>query len=701
MAGDLIIYPLLSGTPRGIDQSAEPGQNTVYDCCNIDTCNGRWETRSALVRQGGPGATGKRLIGAYEFIPDPERPTSRLYTMMFIFAGGTEGKDVYVETNQIAFYSLYTSYGVTLVGTSTPFSGMSASSSPADRCSFSEGLFKYTEGDITDYCQSVVIGGFASGDLLVYHQKDINTSYSNRVGTFEPLTCLDGGLSDVSYLTEPPKGKYVVRFKERTFVLNCSGASNRVFHTGPDSSGNFPVNVWPASYNFDVGGQEAITGACVYRDRMYIFKENGQTYVLSGDGINGNWQIDLIDYEASAVSHHSIVVTGNGFYFIGNNGIYFSNGGAAKNISHPRLQYLWDMFSVSIRAGQMPFSVHDGIKNRILFLFSLTPTGSGWECEGADSALVYDITNNAWTRWGSKMSGDSHRLNSYYAPFEYDGYIGRINYANTMRSCGIVGMPMLHMNMKYGASSYIIFTVLVCPDDHIDTDSNNQFSAPTAFMLTNPTRTDSLYKVLRSVVLTADRTGDWDLGVLGMCEGDSVLSAMTRKASAWNLIVDDLAATEHTVDGTSNFTAASNGPVDIWTLDYIVRVVDSRALVTASGSDKIKLSSTYTATGSSNPNLVVPQDAAVIKLIDMSPPSRVGMWDGSSHTYDDYIYGEDILGDLSVNVGIVGTDFQVLLTTAPLATQGASTTTVPTINPILSLRSIELHMQPKIVRRLG
>jgi hypothetical protein len=138
---------------------------------------------------------------------------------------------------------------------------------------------------------------------------------------------------------------------------------------------------------------------------------------------------------------------------------------------------------------------------------------------------------------------------------------------------------------------------------------------------THPLLDGDQYFLLRNIIFDAKKTGNWTLSCLPLREGESIEKAMIRNAEKNNFIVSALSAAEHTVDGTSDFQAATDGPVDVWFLPQLTKYLDSVALVTATATNKIKFAATRDFLGNENPMpgsfLVIPEDTAPILTATM------------------------------------------------------------------------------------
>ena len=136
-------------------------------------------------------------------------------------------------------------------------------------------------------------------------------------------------------------------------------------------------------------------------------------------------------------------------------------------------------------------------------------------------------------------------------------------------------------------------------------------------IVSHPYGDESTIKIANGYKVRAKMTGDWDMQTLLLRDDESVESALRRDNSSYNYIIDAVNNAEHDVNGTSYFTVAANGPVDVWYAPLMVKRWDSRTITTATSSTKIKFAATLDSTSGSVPNtgslLVLPEDTTPIR----------------------------------------------------------------------------------------
>ncbi len=605
------------GPPRGIWQGPNPPQGTVRDCCNISTHRGYWASRPGKVQvvNGGQQFFGSPVCSA-EFIPDERYEDNDHYAIVNIDAGSQFGKEVLnsESQNNIAMHDEYTP---NLFGT---------------RADWIQCLWKFhksTDDDGTKVYARAPALLFSRGvdPPFVYHQKD-------GTGTFEALESIDGGDTDITYLGDPRRGKHLAIYKERIFMANIVGgqdaAGNRLFFTGPDDALTWNCNTWPAEYNLDVGsGNEEITALKVFRDWLVIFKENS-IWVLSGDGVNGVWDVQEID-GANGALEWCVEDVGQRLVFFNRTGAYMWSGGLAKRISHPQLQETWPTLSFNSFA-------HTGYDpERKIVLFA---TGSGSVGQSGHRILVYDVENNAWTRWGTWRGDDG-------APQDYA-------YASMFVPLKkFYGHPVLAFSAQlrlfkwegFYDNSYVFGSSPATNPIHWFIQTQRLFDQ------------DSSTKIARRAMVYAKKTGDWNVRGLVCQEGESPADAMRRKAGdKWNLIMDSADAVSHDINGQSQFMRSSDGPVDVMYPLVNYKMGDALRVVTGSDSDKVVFASAFDSTGAGSGYLmIIPEDTSGIVQFPMSDGDTMGESTGET------IYQEPDFVKLYQSVNATGRNFTLWL----------------------------------------
>lgn len=635
------------GPPGGIDQSENPRQNSIFDGVNLDISKGIWETRPAWYNVAADFLfIAQKSMCMTEYVPDPRYEGSHYYCLV---AAG-----INTAGNAIHFRELQNSVeasrqlGSTLIAYGTD---------EQTRYSHVKGIWRYTEGIDVKYAPVIV---FSNGvkPPLIYHQKD-------GLGTVEELDAVDGG-TDLTFLKTPPRGKYMAVHKSHLFMANVPGHANRLHFSTSDSALIFPVNCFAASHWVDIGdATEEITGVISFRGSLIVFKENS-IWVLSGDGIGGRWTWQQIDATVGAINGHSILDMGDSIFFISKTGIHEWAGGKARNISHPALRILWDRLVWEHNSHMVPHAIHDTTNERVLFCVSSAS-------DVCDSWLVYDLKQKAWNRWGAWLN-QTYLLNP---------------------GVGLYATPDWGFEAKHwGPKPQVLFNL----DRDLFTIKGPFDSYPAAspirwFLQTQRYfQDDPQTKILRHIGMDVKMTGDWELQVIPLTDGESMSAAFARHVGTkWNIIISDANQQEHEVEGTSNFQAEADGPVDAWYTPRVYKLLDSEVLEAATGVDKIKFTGAKSTVSMGGNVIVVPEDKNPVRAIDMHDfDSRIY----DTGTYDDAVFEEPQIKKFTVGHRVMGRSFALYFT-------NCRDSTVPACSK-LEMKGWGLWVIPKgILRPIG
>lgn len=244
--------------------------------------------------------------------------------------------------------------------------------------------------------QSVEMQGFLGYCFFV--------GYNATANTWLPVGSLTGTtFSTATNVTNMPQGKFIVRYRDRLYVLNCyTGATAypfRVYFSSVPSAGAITWDVSGSSTQFfDVDYDLYITGAGVNWDKMVIFTEYA-AYLYDQSQLKLTW--------ATGCSNHRTICT-SGAYMIWANmdGVWLSTGGQPQNISGEVIDF--------IRNGN-PRNFFAKIVDEVYHLYVGTVTVNGvtyvnctlkfniaistWEWrEYADNMAAYAVYNSTGTR---------------------------------------------------------------------------------------------------------------------------------------------------------------------------------------------------------------------------------------------------------------------------------------------------------------
>lgn len=615
------------GLARGIDESEDPKDGTVADCFNIDTSEGTWRMRPGLSPVNiTPGAYTERPRLFAEYIPDYKYEGS--HHPAFLIGLGYSA----TLTEMLRTYTTCS----TLTG-----HGQTA----CQEYTWVQGLWKFTTGMKSRYTTALLITNGVDPPFI-YHQK-------SGSGAVEALDAVSGGNSNISYLTSPPLGKCVALYKDRTFMGNIGGESgNRIYWTGPDAALAWPINVWPSNYNMDVGTAADITALKVFREYLVIFK-NREVWVLSGEGVGGAWSVEKISSASEgALGPRCVCEIDGRLVFFNEFGVYSWAGGGIKNISHPRLEKTWAKLNWS----------------KTSTLASSTTTDKHFQClhekrthqvyisvsnlaNVNDTLLVWNYQNDTWNKWGvlwDNVWTEGH---------------GAMGAEYNMRFTQL-GAETQQLNAD---GPCVVWVHSTCYLSHFERYQREDYGISPCFnipwrIISHPYGDNSTVKVANGYKIRAKMTGDWDMQTLLMRDDESVESALRRDNSTYNYIIDATSATEHDVNGTSNFTVAANGPVDVWYVPLMVKRWDSRTITTATASTKIKFSSSVDASSGVVPNagslLVLPEDTTPIRshvMYDSGAP----LW--HSATLDTAKIFKIEYGSLDFRTNCTGRTFTLLI----------------------------------------
>lgn len=215
-------------------------------------------------------------------------------------------------------------------------------------------------------------------------------NYVFMVGPGTVTQSINGGSNNPSTstnVTGAPKGKYVIVYKDRLYILNVnlSGTDypSRFYYSSIPSGSPLAIT-WDTTNDFEEflpdDGDE-ITGAIVAHDRLYIFKD--QKF-----GFWDNNQIKTIS-NIGCASHRAIKERGGYIFWPDKNGdVWAFNGGAVQKISN-QLRDITHTLTASQLADS--FSEID-MENYKWYVGDLTIDGVTYNnCE-----LCYHIDSNTW-----------------------------------------------------------------------------------------------------------------------------------------------------------------------------------------------------------------------------------------------------------------------------------------------------------------
>lgn len=674
MAQDMLIarQPPLA---KGIDESAVPGPGTVAEAWNVETCDGTWRTRGGFTDwcpDNWDADWPLRVIA--EYIPDFRYEGSQHHAL--ITGGGRYG-------------SWYEYIGDSIAATSHTGTGQGAH---RQHYTWVQGLWRYVANDADVKYTSAMLVTNGEDPPFIYHQ----ATSTNR-GTCVPLDAIDG-LSGLTCLKSPPKGRCVEVYKERFFMGNLyDGAGNRICWTGPDSALAFPMNVWPASYNLDVGDSSEIRAIKAWKEWLVIFKNNG-VWALGGDGVGGVWNLERVQGEAGAgaIDCRAVCDIGDALVFFNANGVYLWSGGKIQNISHPRLQKTWrklDWTTYSASDGYIDktFQVlHDKQDKRVWISVATLPADN-------DLALIWNYGNDSWD-----IFGGGHWDNLYI----YEGAPSLYTYsAATVKDMVAFGAEV---NEFFGEGPKILFQrggYPVTYDRWMGFDEAIGNVADVSWKIrSHPMLESEEFKLARNVIVDC-KSGNQKVNFLVIADDETPETAFRKSATAYNIISSHSSTNEHDVAGTSNFQTVASGPVDIWFLPYLMRKEASVGILVPTAENKIKFNASVDlgpgVTTSPGDFIVIPEDQHALKIVDLNPVNNNRIW--GTATWDNVEVPRLEFIRTAIGVNTTGRKFSLLVTnvggdTGPY-TQIAGATDYGTRHP--EIRSWEIWARPIRSRRGG
>lgn len=549
-----------TGRARGIDQSVKPAPGSVFESYNIDTNKGTWKSRPGWVHRYkfinfDEGVYLHPSFGLHDYIADPLMPGSHYSCLVgFIL-------DDAVESGGL------NSGGTAGTVVVTPTSDMYASTCDA--------TLRYLDPQDNSYkFTKAILVAHLDYPLRVYSQR------ANQ-GTYELLAAYDGGDTDVSYLLEPPRCSIIIEYKQRYFAMRCSDGGNRVYHTTSNSDGVFHASTWVSTYNFPVGDSSDITAAAVTGDVLYIFKSDA-VYKLSGDGVDGVWNLQPISDKYGAIGKKCVQVVGHRIYFLSQQGLCVLSGDEVSLVFGDRLRHIWPKVKRDLANYKLtPVVCYDSDYNRLLIMVGLgrsctrqTSEDTRYSSNELNTIVVYNIEMDSIDLWGGGGAIEGGDIEAEYG-------VHTCKYA----------LGYLHASYVYEGKKNTV--VMISPEGqqnvlsdrcHVDlwtrklSDIYPWRCGVEWYILTHEYGiSDTQHKLFRHVEVQTQRTGDWSLGFAGILVGDSHSDTITKKSGGiWNTTIKD---TLLYVNGTSNFHLAAQGPVDAWIPRVFLKILSNRPVL--------------------------------------------------------------------------------------------------------------------------
>lgn len=220
-------------------------------------------------------------------------------------------------------------------------------------------------------------------DIDVSMESFIGYSFFGGYGStdgFLPVGSLTGTtFSTATNVTNMPKGKQVIKYRDRVYVINCQiGATNYPFRAYFSSVPAGGAITWtPASDFIDIDYGEELTGAGALWDRLILFTEDN-AYFYDQSQKKHLW--------ATGCSNWRTIQNSGPFMFWANgDGVWMSSGGQPQNIAGPAIDF--------IRAGN-PRNFFGVIVDEEYHLYVGDVTVNGVSYKNCK--LVFNIPTSTW-----------------------------------------------------------------------------------------------------------------------------------------------------------------------------------------------------------------------------------------------------------------------------------------------------------------
>ena len=206
--------------------------------------------------------------------------------------------------------------------------------------------------------------------------------YDSTDSVFLPVGSLTGTtFSTSTNVTSMPQGKYIIRYRDRLYVLNAyySAAAYpyRAYYSSVPVAG--AITWTPATDFIDVDYSEQITGAGVNWDRLIMFTEYS-AYMFDQLSKRKVWDI-------GCSNHRTIKNAGAMMIWANRDGVWISTGGRPENVAGRVLDF--------IKAGN-PLNFFAEVVDEEYHLYVGTVTVNG--ITYTNTTLIFNIPTGTW-RW--------------------------------------------------------------------------------------------------------------------------------------------------------------------------------------------------------------------------------------------------------------------------------------------------------------
>lgn len=194
-----------------------------------------------------------------------------------------------------------------------------------------------------------------------------------------PLRTLTGTTLGTTNTTSMPQGKYIIRYRDRLYVLNCYLSATaypyRTYFSSVPSAGTIS---WTTASDFiDTDYSEEITGAGSNWDRLVIFTEYS-AYMYDQTQQKKVWDV-------GCSNHRTIKNSGKYMLWANRDGVWWSTGGFPENISGGVLNF--------IRTADMRNAFAEVVDEEYhLYVGNVTVAGVSY----SNTALIFHIPTGTW-----------------------------------------------------------------------------------------------------------------------------------------------------------------------------------------------------------------------------------------------------------------------------------------------------------------
>lgn len=283
--------------------------------------------------------------------------------------------------------------------------------------------FLYTVNDATDddtqlfYNNAGTSTEIAAAETAWANFANINVEMESFIGYtffvgygatdgFLPVGSLTGTtFSTSAQVTDMAQGKYIVRYRDRLYVLNSKSGGTaypfRVYFSSVPSAGS--ITWTPATDFFDLDYSDEIKGGAENWDLLVIFTQDKAYYY--------NQQAVKTLFWQGCSSHRTIKNNGVEMYFVNRKGVYVSRGGGEpQNISGPIQDFIRNGNTANMFAEMIEEEYH-------LYMGNVTVKGRAY----ANVKATFNVPLQSW-RWRelghtmsifakyNDISNDSERL---------------------------------------------------------------------------------------------------------------------------------------------------------------------------------------------------------------------------------------------------------------------------------------------------